>query len=419
MSYHYLFELALILLSTKLLGIVTKKFQMPQVVGSLLAGLLLGPSMLNILQETEFLDQISELGVIVILFTAGVGTSIQDLKESGKAGFWVALLGVLTPLLMGAGLAMGAEHWGLISAGGWLEAVFVGTILTATSVSITVETLQLWAERMLATGAIDVLGLVALTIVSGLGGSSSSMALVLGKIVAFFVFAAVVGWCATKAFCWMMARADGRNRRRFTVLAFVLCLLMAYCAEAFFGVADIIGAYVAGLAISCTPKATYIQSKFEPLSYLLVTPVFFASVGISADVRGIDGSVMLFTLLLVLLAVVSKVVGCGLGAKLCGFTNKESLQVGLGMTCRGEVALIVANRGLEMGVISQTMMTPVIITVVACSILTPVLLKLAYRGEGAGQLEESGLTDRVVKPDQLDILSDELLQKDQELMKRP
>ena len=217
----------------------------------------------------------------------------------------------------------------------------------------------------------------------------------------------------------MMARADGRNRRRFTVLAFVLCLLMAYCAEAFFGVADIIGAYVAGLAISCTPKATYIQSKFEPLSYLLVTPVFFASVGISADVRGIDGSVMLFTLLLVLLAVVSKVVGCGLGAKLCGFTNKESLQVGLGMTCRGEVALIVANRGLEMGVISQTMMTPVIITVVACSILTPVLLKLAYRGEGAGQLEESGLTDRVVKPDQLDILSDELLQKDQELMKRP
>lgn len=427
MSYHFLLDLALILLSTKVLGIITKKFQMPQVVGSLLAGLLLGPSMLNVLQETEFLDQISELGVIVILFTAGVGTSIQDLKESGKAGFWVALLGVLAPLLMGAGLAMGAERWGLISAGGWLEAVFVGTILTATSVSITVETLRELGKlntrvgnTILAAALIDdVLGLVALTIVSGLGGASASMALVLGKIVAFFVFAAVAGWCAAKAFCWMMARADGRNRRRFTVLAFVLCLVMAYCAEAFFGVADIIGAYVAGLAISCTPKATYIQSKFEPLSYLLVTPVFFASVGISADVRGIDGSVMVFTLLLVLLAVISKVVGCGLGAKLCGFTNKESLQVGLGMTCRGEVALIVANRGLEMGVISQTMMTPVIITVVACSILTPVLLKLAYRGEGTGQLEESGLTDRVVKPDQLDILSDELLQKDQELMKRP
>ena len=136
MSYRFLLDLALILLSTKVLGILTKKFQMPQVVGSLLAGLL------NVLQETEFLDQISELGVIVILFTAGVGTSIQDLKESGKAGFWVALLGVLTPLLMGAGLAMGAEHWGLISAGGWLEAVFVGTILTATSVSITGETLR-------------------------------------------------------------------------------------------------------------------------------------------------------------------------------------------------------------------------------------------------------------------------------------
>lgn len=355
-----------------------------------------------------------------------MGTSIQDLKESGKAGFWVALLGVLTPLLMGAGLAMGAEHWGLISAGGWLEAVFVGTILTATSVSITVETLRELGKlntrvgnTILAAALIDdVLGLVGADHRQRFGRCLLQYGAGAGEDRGVLCVRGRGRLVCHEGLLLDDGSADGRNRRRFTVLAFVLCLLMAYCAEAFFGVADIIGAYVAGLAISCTPKATYIQSKFEPLSYLLVTPVFFASVGISADVRGIDGSVMVFTLLLLLLAVISKVVGCGLGAKLCGFTNKESLQVGLGMTCRGEVALIVANRGLEMGVISQTMMTPVIITVVGCSILTPVLLKLAYRGEGAGQLEESGLTDRVVKPDQLDILSDELLQKDQELMKR-
>lgn len=427
MSYHFLLDLALILLSTKLLGLVTRRFQMPQVVGSLLAGLLLGPSMLNVLQETEFLDQISELGVIVILFTAGLGTNIQELKESGKAGFLVALLGVLAPLAMGTGLALGAERLGMIPSGGWLEAVFVGTIFTATSVSITVETLRELGKlntrvgnTILAAALIDdVLGLVVLTIVSGLGGgASASVAVVLGKIVLFFVFACAAGYCATKVFGWMMVRADGHNRRRFTVLSFVLCLLMAYCAEAFFGVADIIGAYVAGLAISSTPKAAYIQSKFEPVSYLLLTPVFFASVGISADVRGLNRSVVVFTLLLLMMAVLSKLIGCGLGAKLCGFSGKESLQVGLGMACRGEVALIVANRGLEMGVLSQTILTPVIITVVCCSILTPVTLKLAYRGEGDGKLEESGLTDRVVQADQLDILSDELLERDQELRKR-
>ena len=127
----------------------------------------------------------------------------------------------------------------------------------------------------------DVLGLIALTIVSSLSGGQDSIALVLLKIVLFFVFSTVVSFLAHKFFCWLMALWPGRERRRYPVLAFVLCLLMAYCAEEFFGVADITGAYVAGLVISCTPKSSYIQSKFEPLSFLLLTPVFFASVGLS------------------------------------------------------------------------------------------------------------------------------------------
>ena len=141
-SYHYLLDLALILLSTKLLGLLTQRFQMPQVVGALLAGLILGPAGLNVLTETEFISQLSELGVIVLMFSAGMGTDINELKNSGKAGFWVALLGVIVPLLMGTALAWGAAAAGLIESNGMLENVFVGTILTATSVSITVETLK-------------------------------------------------------------------------------------------------------------------------------------------------------------------------------------------------------------------------------------------------------------------------------------
>ena len=426
MSYHYLMDLALILLSTKLLGILTKRIQMPQVVGALLAGLILGPAMLNVLSETEFLTQLSELGVIVLMFSAGMGTDIQELKHSGKAGFLVALLGVLVPLALGTGLAVFAARVGMIVYSGFLEAVFIGTVLTATSVSITVETLKELGKletkvgnTILAAALIDdVLGLIALTIVSSVAGGQESILLVLVKIVLFFVFAAVVSLLALKFFRWLMSLWPGRERRRYPVLAFVLCLLMAYCAEEFFGVADITGAYVAGLVISCTPRAAYIQSKFEPLSFLLLTPVFFASVGIKAEVDGMTGSLVLFSVLLLIVSIVTKIIGCGLGAKLCGFSGKESLQVGVGMVCRGEVALIVANRGLELGVLSAAMMAPVIITVVGGTILTPVMLKLVFRHDGqtAGAADGS-LTDHYNKMEQLDLVSAELLDKDRKYLK--
>ena len=426
MSYHYLMDLALILLSTKLLGILTKRIQMPQVVGALLAGLILGPAMLNVLRETEFLTQLSELGVIVLMFSAGMGTDIQELKHSGKAGFLVALLGVLVPLALGTGLAVFAARVGMIVYSGFLEAVFIGTVLTATSVSITVETLKELGKletkvgnTILAAALIDdVLGLIALTIVSSVAGGQESILLVLVKIVLFFVFAAVVSLLALKFFRWLMSLWPGRERRRYPVLAFVLCLLMAYCAEEFFGVADITGAYVAGLVISCTPRAAYIQSKFEPLSFLLLTPVFFASVGIKANVSGMDARLVIFSVLLLLVSIITKIIGCGLGAKLCRFTGKESLQVGVGMVCRGEVALIVANRGLELGVLSAAMMAPVIITVVGGTILTPVMLKLVFRHDGqtAGAADGS-LTDHYNKMEQLDLVSAELLDKDRKYLK--
>ncbi|MCI9656913.1 MAG: cation:proton antiporter, partial [Lawsonibacter sp.] len=368
MSYHYLLDLALILLSTKLLGIATGKFQMPRVVGALLAGLILGPAALNILSETAFLSQLSELGVIVILFTAGMGTDLRELRGAGKAGFLVALCGVLVPMLMGTGFGWLAGQAGWLPGNTFLENIFLGTVLTATSVSITVETLKELGHldtrvgsTILAAALIDdVLGLVALTVVSSMAGGGGNLLLVLLKIVLFFVFAVAAAYGSTRLFRRIIASAHQKNLRRYPVFAFVLCLLLAYCAEEFFGVADIIGAFVAGLVVACTPKAGYIRSKFEPLSYLLLTPVFFAGIGIKVELPQLNGTLAVFSLLLLAVAVLSKIIGCGLGAKLCGFDGAECLQVGTGMACRGEVALIVANRGLSMGVLSQAMMTPIV-----------------------------------------------------------
>ena len=426
MSYHFLLDLALILLSTKLLGLAAQKFQMPQVVGALIAGLILSPAGLGLLSETEFTAQLSELGVIVLMFSAGMGTDIKELKNSGKAGFMVALLGVVVPFVMGAGLAWGAAEAGLIESSGMIENIFIGTVLTATSVSITVETLKEMKKletkvgnTILAAALIDdVLGLIALTLVCSLAGGDESIGMVLVKIAGFFVFAFAVGFAANRVFCWMLKRQHGWASHRNSVFAFVLCLVMAYCAEELFGVADITGAYAAGLAVACTPKGTYIQTKYNPLGYLLLTPVFFASIGINVQISGLTGGMVVFAMLLLLVSIVSKLLGCGLGAKACRFSTRESIQVGAGMACRGEVALIVANRGLSMGVLSSAMMTPIVITVVCGTILTPILLKLSFRGHHESELMQNNIADRMAKHRQLDIITQQLLQEDEQLMKK-
>ena len=225
MSYHFLMDLALILLSTKILGLIAQKFQMPQVVGALIAGLLLSPAGLGLLSETEFTKQLSELGVIVLMFSAGMGTDINELKHSGKAGFMVAVLGVIVPFLMGTALAWGADELGLIESTGFIENIFIGTILTATSVSITVETLKEMKKletkvgnTILAAALIDdVLGLIALTLVCSLAGGDESIGMVLLKIVGFFVFAFVVGFGANRIFCWMLKRQHGFTSGRLNV----------------------------------------------------------------------------------------------------------------------------------------------------------------------------------------------------------
>ncbi len=416
MSYTYLLTICVILISTKFFGLLTGKLHMPQVVGALLAGLLLGPAGFNLLHSNELLIQLAELGVIVIMFSAGMETSVNDLKHSGKSGLIVAMFGVLFPIVMGTGLAFAFNP-----NGNMLESIFIGTVLTATSVSITVETLKEMGKlstkvgnTILAAALIDdVLGLVCLTIVTSLAGEGVSVALVLLKIVLFFVFVAVIGFIYYKASMWYEKKGNVKNLHRFPVFAFALCLFMAWSAEEIFGVADIIGAFAAGLIVATTPKGNYIESKFSPLSYLLLTPIFFANIGLEIVLPEMSGTIILFCVLLLVVGVLSKLIGCGIGAKLGGFNFKQSLQVGLGMACRGEVALIAANKGLAIGILSEQFFGPIVILVVCCAVFTPILLKLAFRGEAAyAGMQESALVDNYQINENIDIITERMIKQE-------
>ncbi len=426
MSYQYLLDLALILLSTKLLSMLSKVIRLPTVVGALLAGIVLGPAVLGIIGETEFLSQVSEIGVIVIMFTAGVTTDLQELRHAGKAGFLIALFGVLVPLVSGLGIGWLSNTMGWTQDMSMLESIFLGTVLTATSVTITVETLKELGKlethvgsTLLAAALIDdVLGLIALTIVSSLGGADVNVGLVLLKILLFFVFAVVVAILVGKFFRWMLPHNIGRSLHLYPTLAFVLCLGMAYCAEQFFGVAGIIGAFAAGIVVATTEKARFIESKFVNLSQLLLTPVFFAGVGLKFELDSMTLSTLWLALTIFIVAVGTKIIGCGLASRACGFRGKECLQIGAGMACRGEVALIVANKGVAMGLLQGEMLSAIIVMIVGCAVLVPIMLKAAFRNTEVTKMVHSEIAEQRTKLEQLEIVTESLLRQDQEIRRK-
>ena len=402
-EYHYILFIAIILLFTKALGLVTKKMKLPQVVGALCAGVIMGPAVLNLVQETEFISELSEIGVIVLMFTAGLETDIQDLKKTGKASFVIALLGVLVPLLGGFLLA-GAFNIGAadkLDSSLTLQHIFIGVVLTATSVSITVETLKELGKLSTRAGnailgaAIidDILGIIALTLITSLADTSVNIGMVLLKILAFFAVAIGCTLAYHIVFTKWRKR-DKKDLRRHVVITFVFCLLMAYVAE-FFGVADITGSFVAGLAISQQKDVKYISNRFETMSYLLLSPVFFASIGLTMSGINMDGRMVLFTVLLLVVAILTKIIGCGLGGKVCGYTNQESVQIAMGMISRGEVALIVAAKGQKVGLMGNEVFAPIIIMVVATTIITPVLLKLVFKKDTPANVENEVVKNKL------------------------
>ena len=384
-SYRYLLLLALILLSTKVLGLATEKIHMPQVVGALLAGIILGPSVLGVLHSTDFLVKTAEIGVIMLMFTAGIDTDMKELKKTGPQAFVIAVMGVSVPLVLCGGLyflffrGSGAFSWMDV-----LKAAFVGSVFSATSVSITVETLNEMGKLKTRTGTTllsaalidDILGIIVLSVLSGLSSGGSNPLLVLGRIGLFFVFTLAVGLVVRRLFG--MISEEHRHSRRVAVWALAFCLIMAYCAEALFGVADITGAYFAGLILcNVTKSRKFVAKKFTVAAYMVFTPVFFASVGMKTDLTTMNSEIQIFALLLVVAAVLSKIIGCGLGGKLCRMTNHQSLVIGIGMVARSEVALMVAQKGINAGMIDPVILPAIVLSVIASALLTPILLKLA------------------------------------------
>ena len=328
------------------------------------------------------ISNIAEIGVIVLMFSAGLETDINELKKSGGKSFVIALIGVLIPLIGGYLLAS------FYNSGdkAFLENMFIGVILTATSVSISVETLKEMGKLSTPSGnAIlgaalidDVLGIIALTLITGMADTSVDLTTVMIKIVAFFAVSMVIGLAAHKLIEKWFDRYE-KVHRRFSILSFAFCLLFAYCAEEFFGVADITGAFIAGLIISGTSRSSYVKMRIETLSYLLISPVFFASIGLKFVLPEMTTSILIFSVLLLVISVLSKILGCGLGAKLCGYQTIQSARIGVGMISRGEVALIVASKGMAVGLMNDQFFGPIIIMVVFTTIVTPILLKFVFK----------------------------------------
>jgi Kef-type K+ transport system membrane component KefB len=376
---HILLVIALILLSTKASSIFMRRLHLPQVIGALMAGLLLGPAVFKLVEPNETISVIAELGVLFLLFSAGMETDLKQLRSSLKASVFITIFGVAAAI--GGGFAV-AFLMGNTS----FESFFIGIIIASMSTSITVETLQEMGTLKTKSGTAilgasileDILVIVILAVVMGIGSSGfsvASMGILLLRIIAFFAFAIISGRLVNKLFAFVYDKVG--KTRRLSIFALGYCFIMAYLAEQF-GLADITGAYIAGVAFCNTRCVEYLETKTHTLSYMFFTPIFLANIGLHTSFYGMTGSLILFTALLVIVAILSKIIGCGLGAKVCNYTNKESLQVGMGMVARGEISFIVASKGIAVGYVSSLLFPSVIVVVLVTVLVAPLLLKLVY-----------------------------------------
>jgi Kef-type K+ transport system membrane component KefB len=393
-SLQVILLLMLVVAAAKIAGAIATRIHQPSVFGEILAGVLLGPSVLNVLGWSIFaptppdapllslVQDLARIGVLLLMFVAGLETDLDQLRHVGRIAFWVAFGGVVLPLIGGAAVAVGAGlplYW---------EAVFVGTILTATSVSISAQTLlELGALRtregatILGAAVIDdVMGIVLLSIVVAFahtadGGTSwADIPALLLRIALFFgmallggrVLAPVLGWASRLPVSQSVLAAS-----------LVIMCLYAWAAEYIGGVATITGAYVAGVLLARTPFKQEVDRGIHPLTYSMFVPMFFISIGLEANARDLGPRAM-FTVALIVVAIVAKTIGSGAFARLLGFSPAESLRVGVGMISRGEVGLIVAGYGLAQGIIGQDVFSASVLMVLTTTIVTPPLLRLTF-----------------------------------------
>lgn len=404
-----LLDLAIILFATKMLGVVMRKFGLPQVVGAVIAGLLIGPAIWTLfvdwspIQLTDdssfFFSAIAEIGVVMILFSAGLETDLKELKNTGAKSTIIALGGVFVPLIVGFLITIPfiGGFSALTEGTGAIEAVFIGVILTATSVGITVETLREMGKlkgkigQAILSAAIidDVIGIVILSVLLSINGGDASIGETLGMIGLFFVLAIVMGLVLHRLFKWMVHKYPGT--RRVPIIGLCVCFVYAFLAEEVFGIADITGAYVAGISLCGLRDTEYIDRKIDINSYMIFSPVFFAMIGINTSFDGITGTLILFSAAICVVGIITKVLGSGACARMLGFNNRESFSIGAGMVARGEVALVICTKGLDAGIFADSALDPtiaVIMLVIVTSLAGPLMLKLGFGKGGADDGQE-------------------------------
>lgn len=373
----FLLEIVLIFIFANLGGYIAKKLKQPVVLGQIVAGILIGPAIFGLVTPNETLGNMADIGVILLMFMAGLETDIQEMKESGKASTLIAIGGVFVPAIfsMGVAYAFGLE---------FNQMLFLGVITTATSVSISVQTLremnQLSTKQgvtILSSAIIDdILGIILLTLVVAAVSPTSgeSIFLVIGKILLFFAIVVILAIGVSKFLAKHAKTMETGSR--IVHFSLIFCLALAFLAEEL-GVAAITGAYFAGLTLSTTDYKNKITYNIENIAYSIFTPIFFVSIGFKVSFTGMD-SILLFGSIVVLVAVIGKLFGCGLMARLNGFDRHQSLQIGIGMIPRAEVALIVTDLGMSLGIIGQDIFTTVILMVLSTTLITPPLLKAVF-----------------------------------------
>lgn len=386
-SYQVFSELAIIIVAAKICGIAAAKLKAPQVVGEIFAGLIIGPSVLGLVQQTEFLSQMAEIGVVLLMFFAGLETNLKDLIKTGPKALLIACMGVATPLIGGFLLYSGFFGFAEVGTDSFFTAVFIGVIMTATSVSITVAALQEMGHlkeeigtTILSAAIIDdVIGIIVLTFVIGFKNPESSPLKIVGNTVIFFVLAFVIGNVCYRVFKHLDKKYP--HTRRIPILGLVLCFALAYVAEKYFGIADITGAYVAGIILCSIQDSEYIARKVDISAYMIFGPIFFASIGIKTSIDTMNGQLLLFSACFVIVALITKIIGCGAISRVLGYKGNDALKIGVGMMTRGEVALIVAQKGLAVGMIEPVYFTAVILLILVSSVVTPIILKILYSRE--------------------------------------
>lgn len=406
--------LVIIVFAAKAAGALSVRYGQPAVFGEILVGLLLGPTVIDLLRLWPFasghdslgnaVKDFSEIGVILLMFVAGLETDLDEMKRVGRVAFWAAVGGVILPMAGGAATARAFGY-------GWREAIFIGTVLTATSVSISAQSLmelkQLRSkEGMTILGAAvidDVMGIVVLSLVvafSAVGGSAhassettlpillagafaggAKVAEILFVIAMMAIFFAVSTWFGLKFFDRLLARAkEVPASQALLASAVIIAFIYAFFAQYVGQVAAITGSYIAGALFTRTRFKREIDEGVHPLTYSILVPVFFISIGLEADGRALlgDSAKLWMMAVILVVAIAGKVIGCGVGARLCGFDSRESLRVGVGMISRGEVGLIVAGVGLASGVINQEIFSIMVIMVLVTTMITPLLLRLVF-----------------------------------------